>query len=131
LFLALPIAAGCSRSNGIQGTYFIESEAGDLGPAPSEFGKERTVKFTEDRLIVTLPDGKQNTGTYKLDVTKTPHEIDLVATREGGADERMYGIFKYEGDTLTICYAHKATDRPKEFKATADGKMTLVVFKKR
>jgi uncharacterized protein (TIGR03067 family) len=69
--------------------------------------------------------------SYKLNADKTPAEIDLTET-EGGKTKTMYGIYKLDGDLLTICLSDsgKPEDRPKEFKADADGKAMVMVLKK-
>ena len=45
----------------------------------------------------------------------------------------MYGIFKVEGDKLTICMieSDKAADRPKEFKTSKEGKAISMILEKK
>lgn len=40
--------------------------------------------------------------TIKLDATKTPKEIDLVRSPSG---QKWMGLYKLDGDTLTLCLA--------------------------
>jgi len=83
------------------------------------------------------PDGKCTTGnprmggeikgTYHLDTTKTVKEI----TFEVEGQKSMLGIYKLNGDDLTICVVEDGQgDRPTEFATKADNKVSLIVFKR-
>jgi len=60
---------------------------------------------------------QRKTAEYglKLDPAKDPKQVELTADRLG--DKTLKGIYKLDGDKLTICYAY-APDlpRPTEFK---------------
>jgi uncharacterized protein (TIGR03067 family) len=68
-------------------------------------------------------------GTFKLDATKTPKQIDLMPEGKGKAGA-VRGIYKLEKDTLTICYAAPGKERPATFEAKMDSGHTLTVWKK-
>ena len=92
---------------------------------------ERKIRATADKMIATK-DGKDDPLSYKLDATKTPHEIDMTETKADGKTETMYGIYKLEGDILTICAVPSTNpaDRPKEFKTAPDNKAMILTLKK-
>jgi len=73
------------------------------------------------------PDG----ASYKLDPKKTPFTIDIDAPGEKAS---MIGIFKIDGDTLTICIsgARGAEDaeRPTKFESPEGSRTILATFKR-
>jgi uncharacterized protein (TIGR03067 family) len=129
-------------SSSIEGTYtLVKMEGGGVDLLAFETkvkgkGKEedRTVKVTGDKIIM-MKNGKEDPATYKLDTSKNPKEIDLVdSNAKAGKEEKMYGIYKVEGDNLSICVSDKAETRPKDFKTSKDDKgmaMLLVLQKKK
>jgi hypothetical protein len=43
----------------------------------------------------------------------------------------LYGIYRLEGDTLTVCLAEPNAERPKEFKTSEESKTTMLTLKKK
>jgi uncharacterized protein (TIGR03067 family) len=66
-------------------------------------------------------------GTFTLDASKSPRAIDLTPA---GAGKPILGIYKIDGDTLTICYAAPGKPRPAGFTAKAGSGNTLTVWKR-
>jgi uncharacterized protein (TIGR03067 family) len=76
-------------------------------------------------------DGKPFAGTtIKLDSKANPSTIDV--TPDGGADRdrAVLGIYRLEGDTLTICMAAAQADRPNAFESPAGSKRSVMVFRR-
>ena len=66
------------------------------------------------------------TGTnFVTDAKQSPPTIDIGA---GGGQYR--GIYKVEGDTLTLCVVNGDRERPKTFESTAEKRTTIWVFKR-
>ena len=70
-------------------------------------------------------------GKYTLDPKKDPPEIDIFL--DGKADTpTMQGIYKVDGDTLTLCVARGGRNaiRPKKFEAPEGSEMMLLVLER-
>ena len=65
-------------------------------------------------------------GSYKLDASKQPKEIDMAMTGKGKAETSL-GIYTLDGDNLKICFGQT---RPTELKTTKDDKFNLITFKR-
>ena len=63
-------------------------------------------------------------GTFALDPTKSPPEIDF--TESGGVP--IYGIYRHEGDRLTICMHERR--RPTDFESRPGQVRSLVVLER-
>ncbi len=77
-------------------------------------------------------DGKRFAGTtVELNPEANPKTLDV--SSDGGTmkGEKLLGIYKLEGDCLTVCMAPKGKDRPSKFEANPGTDETLMVFKKK
>jgi uncharacterized protein (TIGR03067 family) len=85
--------------------------------------------ITGDKYAFALGDSEEE-GTVKVDATKKPPAIDLaVATGEAKGREQL-GIFKVDGDVVTICLARPGKDRPTEFTSTRSNRQILMTVKR-
>jgi uncharacterized protein (TIGR03067 family) len=106
----------------IQGTWtLVSEESGGKRPEKEKLKKVQWV-FEGDKYKVA--GGKAAWGRFKLDPGQDPKTIDLTDPkgREG------LGIYKLEGDTLTV--SHAKGERPTEFTTKEGDKHVVVVFKR-
>jgi uncharacterized protein (TIGR03067 family) len=112
--------------NKIQGTWVVVSVERDGQKASDEEIKDKTVTFAaESKVTVKMPD-KEINGKYKIDAGKKPKHITLEATSE----KTLFGIYKLDGDNLTICCEEgDMENRPTEF-ASKGSDTQLIVLKR-
>src|SRR5258708_22453680 len=107
-----------------QGKWTVVSieENGKAAPADEVAKFEVTIKG--DLFTVKIKDEDNKEMTIKLDPAKKPPAIDLVP--KNAKETTVLGIYKLDGDTLTICGTDEKKERPTEF-ATRKGITTIVL----
>jgi len=111
-----------------QGTWRASTSVYDGQDAAPDIVRSITRTVDKDH-VVWKRDGKSFAGTkIELDPSRDPKAIDVIP--DGGQDrgERVLGIYKLEGDRLTICMAAPGQPRPKAFKAEKGSGYTLRTF---
>jgi uncharacterized protein (TIGR03067 family) len=111
-----------------QGTWSVVSSIYD-GQKASETIVRSIARIVENDHVVWKRDGKSFAGTkLVLDPTQEPKSIDVIHDGGPNRDRRVLGIYKLEGDKLTICMASPEKSRPTEFKAEKGSGCTLRTF---
>jgi uncharacterized protein (TIGR03067 family) len=110
----------------LQGDWEIESWI-QLGQNTTVTGKW---SFKDDKYVLE-GSGNVEEGTIKLAAGKKPATMDLTITGGNCKGNDQPGIYKIEGDTVTLCFAWPgATDRPTEFGSTREGRTILITLKR-
>ena len=69
-------------------------------------------------------------GKWKLDPGKSPAHLDFTYEDGPAKGTTLKGVYKFEGDTLTVCFGGFGKDRPTEFASKA-GSGTILIVQKR
>jgi uncharacterized protein (TIGR03067 family) len=124
---ALPAAA----QTALQGNW-VATKAETNGAASPEVVGHR-LSFAGDRFEIKSKDGKAvYVGTVHTDPNARPAAIDFAHTSGALNGKTWKGIYKREGDTLTVCdnAADLAKGRPTAFDASRGSGFVLITFAK-
>jgi uncharacterized protein (TIGR03067 family) len=114
-----------------QGEWLVVSFERD-GRETSKDITDTIVRVVENDHVVWKREGKSFAGTSMvLDPKSEPHSIDLIPDGGQARDKRVLGIYKLQGDTLTICVADADRPRPSAFSAPKESGHTLQTFRRK
>jgi len=74
--------------------------------------------------------GEKDEGTFTVDPSKSPKEMDIKGTGGPNKGKTIPAIYKIDGDTLTIAYELGGGKRPEKFETKPDTKQYLAVYKR-
>ena len=84
----------------LKGTWVVQSF--DDGEEPVGKVKGATVRFDGDKVFMTLPGAKEQEGTYAIEPSKKPKQIDLTSAPPGEEKMTARGVYELDGDALKI-----------------------------
>jgi uncharacterized protein (TIGR03067 family) len=104
----------------------------------AELGGKDAMPFAKDVKLELLEGGKyqldllgqKDEGTFSVDPSKKPAEMDIKGTSGPSKGKTIKTIYKIDGHTVTICYELGGGDRPTKFESKPDSKQFLVVYKR-
>ncbi len=117
----------------LEGTWkYVKVEAPDK--IAETIGKASVVEFRGNKTIhtITLSTGKKEVtrATITIDPEKKPKTIDVTPLDGPQKGKTFQGIYKLDGDTLTIHAGDQPGDRPTNFKYKAGKAQTLSTLKR-
>jgi uncharacterized protein (TIGR03067 family) len=92
--------------------------------------KDRFMAIKGEKATFLYKDKERGTGAMKIDPGTSPAHIDFTYEDGPAKGTTLKGIYKFEGDTLSICYGGFGKGRPTEF-ASKPGSGTILVIQKR
>jgi uncharacterized protein (TIGR03067 family) len=124
-----PDAAKLERQK-LQGTWTIVSHDSNGKKVEAKVISGWNLTVAGDRM--TTRDGLDilDESTFRLDPGARPKAIDLAFTAGPDKDKSVKGIYKLEGNELTICVAEPGKDRPTALVSKEGSGHLLFVFKR-
>ena len=111
----------------LQGTWQVVRHEFEGEQAPKEVSQGTKLTFKGDKYIGKSPE-RNYEGSFALNPAETPKEIDLQPVE--GDRQKLLGIYKLDGDNLTICLGAARQSRPTQFVTSPDSGHTMYVMKR-
>jgi uncharacterized protein (TIGR03067 family) len=125
-----PTDAAKNDLSKIQGEWVVQQAQRNGKDAPEK--ARESIKIKIDGSKITISDAqsvRDETAEITLDPSKSPATIDLKPSRPGG-EELVPGIYKLDGEMLTLCWTKQGGGRPTEFSTKAGDDHVLFVLKR-
>ena len=114
----------------LQGTWVPTSAVFGGAEARPELLKDRLWVITGDQLAELNKGRRESRATLTVDGAKKPAAIDVAYIDGMAKGVMLRGIYKIEGDMLTVCTDTLPGERPTEFVSKSGSGTALMVFKR-
>ena len=112
------------------GTWICVSAMIDGRPLPEETVQQLRLTLTAKRYKSERGDQVLFDSTYTVDPSKDPPQIDMIGTEGDLKGKPALGIYKLDGDSLTLCYVMPGKERPTKFESPPQSGVFMVVYKR-
>jgi RNA polymerase sigma factor (sigma-70 family) len=113
----------------LQGTWNIVTLEVDGAKMEANLFKGAKIVMKGDA-FTTFSMGAEYKGTFKIDATKKPKQIDLMFTEGPEKGNTSLGIYELDGDIMKICLTIAKKDRPTEFATKPGSGLALETLKR-
>lgn len=111
----------------LQGTYSIESvEIRGRKMVRDERNRDDRAVIAGDQLTAMRGGKPSHTSTIRIDPSKSPRQWDNVFVRPDRSATVALGIYKLEGNQLTVCSAFAGGERPERFESNEKNSLTVL-----
>jgi uncharacterized protein (TIGR03067 family) len=100
---------------------------------PDDDAKQLQIVFKGDEVFAVKPKGEDPHLKFKLNPSKNPKTIDLVAIEGSDKGKTAAGIYSLRNGRLQVCiniFGHDTSERPKGFKTQAGDGVVAGTFER-
>jgi len=97
---------------------------------PPKPGPATKLVYDGNKWMIKVGEKSVATGTFKIDSTRKPKEIDIMDESGVKNDKTKLGIFELDGDVYTFCLAPAGKPRPTGFTSKPGSGHSLGVSKR-
>jgi len=109
-----------------QGTW-VDIYAEEVGKKQEQVG-DHQLKFDGEAFSVADHGHVEEKGTFKLDPSKNPKEIDLRLRDRNDEEKTALGIYTWDGENLKLCLGEPGGGtRPKDFTTMPEARFLVIV----
>jgi uncharacterized protein (TIGR03067 family) len=100
---------------------------------------ERITAEAVTNLYVTIKDNtyellnldNENSGTFQIDPSKTPAQMEIHCTTGADSGQTWPGIYEVNGDDFRVCYARRGKKRPTTFSGIDNPSLMMITYKRK
>jgi uncharacterized protein (TIGR03067 family) len=137
--LLTPLAAGAFQSaeervqreeEKLAGTWQVVSVEADGQAVPAQQFRGLRMTFKAGKFTAQKGQGDRQEGTYKLDPSKSPKQIDISRKDGPAAGRNQLAIYSLTGNTLKICSGGSDKERPDGFETRGKEGRVLMTLRR-
>jgi|SRR5579864_205066 len=114
----------------LQGTWDMVSGERAGETVPDAIASKTRLVLTDRRQYTLTAGSEVESGIFLFDQRKRPRQIEFSPSEGSSRGMKLFGIYKLEGDTLTVCFAGPGKPRPTEFTTKSGSGQVLYVMKR-
>lgn len=119
-----------SEEEKLTGTWRVTTAKANGERVPPEHVPPLKLTFKNGKFTAQIGKGEPQEGSYKLDLSKNPKQIDLNRTQGPKEGRHQIGIYEFAGDTLKICACETGNKRPTNFDTRDKPGYTVLVLRR-
>jgi uncharacterized protein (TIGR03067 family) len=113
----------------MQGTWKVEKLVRDGTEAPAEMRAKMNVVIAKNKMTVQTEGRPGEEAEITLDPSTKPAQFDFTPGNPNDKNLRK-GLYKFDGDTLYLCWTRGGGERPKAFESKPQSMVVVFELKK-
>lgn len=113
-----------------QGTWAVKAITRNGEAVPDEAVQKLSLVIKGNERVVKDGDEVKSKGTFTIDATKKPKQMDVTVTDGPLAGKTYPGVYELKDDTFTLCLTLEGDERPTDLTAKEGSGRLLQVFVK-